>query len=176
MRAAASSSAAFDDPARRLPQMARIFIGAFLTSCGREETKSGPGLAQRSCATPSNRLHGCRGVRPFRAARHKECAMPMITLQIAAEPDARLARDAALLVTGRVAEILGKDPKVTAVAVEFIPRKHWYIGGRSTEEIGKAAFFLDVRIADGTNTKDEKARFVAVIFAALDALLRGVDP
>ena len=102
--------------------------------------------------------------------------MPMITLQIAAEPDDRLARDAARLVTGRVAEILGKDPKVTAVAVEFIPRKHWYIGGRSTEEIGKAAFFLDVRISDGTNTKDEKARFVAAMFAALDALLGGVDP
>ena len=102
--------------------------------------------------------------------------MPMITLQIAAEPDVRLARDAARLVTGRVAEILGKDPKVTAVAVEFIPRKQWYIAGRSTEEIGKAAFFLDVRISDGTNTKDEKARFVAAMFAALDALLGGVDP
>ena len=102
--------------------------------------------------------------------------MPMITLQIAAEPDDRLARDAARLATGRVAEILGKDPKVTAVAVEFIARKHWYIGGRSTEEIGKAAFFLDVRISDGTNTKDEKARFVAAMFAALDALLGGVDP
>jgi 4-oxalocrotonate tautomerase len=64
--------------------------------------------------------------------------MPMITSQIAAEPDAGLAREAAKVVTSRAAEILGKDPKVTAVAVEFIPRRHWFIAGRSTEEIGKA--------------------------------------
>jgi 4-oxalocrotonate tautomerase len=99
----------------------------------------------------------------------------MITLQIASEPDARLARDAARLVTSRTAEILGKDPEVTAVAVEFIPRRQWFIAGRSTEELGRAAFFLDVRVADGTNTKDEKARFVAAMFAELDRLLGGVD-
>jgi 4-oxalocrotonate tautomerase len=102
--------------------------------------------------------------------------MPMITLQIASEPDARLARDAARLVTARTAEILGKDPNVTAVAVEFIPRKHWFLAGRSTEEIGKRAFFLDVRITDETNTKDEKARYVGVMFDELDKLLGGVDP
>lgn len=101
--------------------------------------------------------------------------MPMITLQIASEPDPRLARDAARLVTSRTAEILGKDPEVTAVAVEFIPRRQWFIAGRSTEELGRTAFFLDVRISDGTNTKDEKARYVAAMFAELDRLLGGVD-
>jgi 4-oxalocrotonate tautomerase len=99
----------------------------------------------------------------------------MITLQIASEPDPRLARDAARLVTSRTAEILGKDPQVTAVAVEFIPRRQWFIAGRSTEELGRSAFFLDVRISDGTNTKDEKARYVAAMFAELDRLLGGVD-
>ena len=102
--------------------------------------------------------------------------MPMITLQIASEPDLRLAREAVRLVTSRTTEILGKDPKVTAIAVEFIPRKQWFIAGRSAEEIGKPAFFLDVRISDGTNSKDEKAKFVASAFAALDELLGGVHP
>jgi 4-oxalocrotonate tautomerase len=109
--------------------------------------------------------------------RSKEHVMPMITLQIASsEPDARLARDAARLITTRTAEILAKDPNVTAVVVEFIPRKFWFLGGRSTEEIGKPAFFLDVRITDGTNSKDEKARYVATMFAELAKLLGGVDP
>lgn len=101
--------------------------------------------------------------------------MPMITLQMAAEPDARLAREAAQLVTRRTAELLGKDPNVTAVAVEFIPRAHWFVASRSTDEIGKAAFFLEVRISDGTNTKDEKARYVATLFSDFDRLLGGVD-
>jgi 4-oxalocrotonate tautomerase len=101
--------------------------------------------------------------------------MPMITLQLAAEPDALLAREAAQLVTRRTAEILGKDPKVTAVAVEFIPPAQWFIASRPVSELGRRAFFLEVRISDGTNTKDEKARYVAALFADLDRLLGGVD-
>ena len=100
--------------------------------------------------------------------------MPMINVQIAGEPDTGLARDVVETVSSLTARILGKDPKVTAVAVDFIPRKLWFIAGKSTEEHGKGAFFLDVRISDGTNTKDEKARYVAAAFAALGKLLGGV--
>jgi len=100
--------------------------------------------------------------------------MPMINVQIAGEPDTGLARDVVETVSSLTARILGKDPNVTAIAVEFIPRKLWFIAGKSTEEHKKAAFFLDVRISDGTNTKDEKARYVAAAFAALGKLLGGV--
>jgi 4-oxalocrotonate tautomerase len=100
--------------------------------------------------------------------------MPMINVQIAGEPDTGLARDVVETVSSLTARILGKDPNVTAVAVEFIPRRFWFIAGKSTEEHGQRAFFLDVRISDGTNTKDEKARYVAAAFAALGKLLGGV--
>jgi 4-oxalocrotonate tautomerase len=102
--------------------------------------------------------------------------MPMITLQVAAEPDDRLTRELVRTVTTLTAERLGKDPGVTAVAVEYVPPRRWFVAGRSAEELGRAAFFLDVRVTDGTNTKDEKARFVADAFAALDRLLGGVHP
>ena len=36
---------------------------------------------------------------------------------------------------------------------------------------GKSSFFLDVRVSDGTNTKDEKARYVAAVFARMRELL-----
>jgi len=98
----------------------------------------------------------------------------MITVQIAGEPDTGLARAVAETVSSLTARILGKDPNVTAIAVEFIPRKHWFIAGQSTEERKAGAFFLDVRISDGTNSKDEKARYVAAAFAALGKLLGGV--
>src|SRR5882672_8849916 len=102
--------------------------------------------------------------------------MPMITVQVAAEPDSRLAGELATTVTRLTADLLGKDPKVTAVAVDFLPRRFWYLGGRSADELGTAAFFVDVRISDGTNTKDEKARYLAETFAALSRLLGGVHP
>jgi 4-oxalocrotonate tautomerase len=100
----------------------------------------------------------------------------MITLQLAGEPDDVLTHRLADAVTRLTADVLGKDPKVTAVAVEWIPRRRWFVAGRTTEALGRPAFFLEVRITDGTNTKDEKARYVRDAFAALDGLLGGVDP
>ncbi|MFL5264841.1 MAG: 4-oxalocrotonate tautomerase family protein [Anaeromyxobacteraceae bacterium] len=102
--------------------------------------------------------------------------MPMITVQLAAEPDARLANEVQQTVGRLTAENLGKDPAVTAIAVEFIPRRFWFIAGRSVEERGTSAFFVDVRVSDGTNTKDEKARYVARTFEALSRALGGVHP
>ncbi len=99
--------------------------------------------------------------------------MPMITLQVAAEPDDDLARRLANAVTELTASVLGKDPRVTAVAVEFVPAGRWFLAGRSAQELAKPAFFLDVRISDGTNTKDEKARYVAEAFALLSHALGG---
>jgi 4-oxalocrotonate tautomerase len=96
--------------------------------------------------------------------------MPMITVQLAAEPDERLAREAADTVARLTAELLGKDRNVTAVAVDFVPPRFWFIAGRSAQELGKGAFFVDVRISDGTNDKDEKARYVAAVFAAFERL------
>lgn len=69
------------------------------------------------------------------------------------------------------AEILRKDPKVTAVAVDEVPARNWFCGGESLAALQKAAFWLDIRVTDGTNTKDEKAAFVAVIYAAFAKLL-----
>ncbi|MGZ6124257.1 MAG: tautomerase family protein [Myxococcales bacterium] len=102
--------------------------------------------------------------------------MPMITVDVAAAPDVKLTKKIVERITELSSGILGKDPRVTAIAVDYLPPRQWFVGGRSVEEIGKAAFFLDVRISDGTNTKDEKARFVAEAFKAMERLLGAVHP
>jgi 4-oxalocrotonate tautomerase len=99
--------------------------------------------------------------------------MPMITVEIAGEPDVSLAQRVQETITGLTAEILGKDPGVTAVAVQFTPRRFWFVAGKATQDLGKPAFFVDVRVSDGTNTKDEKAEYVARTFAAMSAVLGG---
>src|SRR5512141_1560830 len=111
-----------------------------------------------------------------RIPRPRSASMPMITLQLAGEPSGDLTRRLVEAVTRLTAERLGKDPGVTAVAVQWVPRDQWFVAGTSTDQRGRPAFFLDVRITDGTNTKDEKARYVADAFAALDRLLGGVAP
>jgi 4-oxalocrotonate tautomerase len=100
--------------------------------------------------------------------------MPMITIQVAREPDTGLARDIAETVSSLTARLLGKDPAVTSIAVDFVAPRLWFVGGKSAQEHAKSVFFVDTRITDGTNTKDEKARYIAETFAAMRRLLGDV--
>ncbi len=69
------------------------------------------------------------------------------------------------------AQHLRKNPDLTAVTVEAVPAEAWFAGGVSLAEQGKASVFLDIKIVDGTNTKDEKAAFIAAVFATMGELL-----
>src|SRR5215470_106188 len=98
--------------------------------------------------------------------------MPMITVKFVTQrPSGTLKRDIAATVSMLAAEILHKDPTVTAVLVEEAPASDWFCGGRTLATGGHASFWLDIRITDGTNTKDEKAAFVAAAFREMGKLL-----
>ena len=49
------------------------------------------------------------------------------------------------------------------MTVDFVDPERWIVGGRSLADQGKTSFWLDIKVVDGTNTKDEKAAFVAAI-------------
>ena len=94
--------------------------------------------------------------------------MPLITITTASPnrqvpTKARIAAEISRLSSS----LLHKDPKVTAVIVTSVDPDDWFCGGRSLAEIGLASFWLDIHIVDGTNTKDEKAAFIAATFEAL---------
>jgi 4-oxalocrotonate tautomerase len=98
--------------------------------------------------------------------------MPMITVSYAggrSEPTLKGA--VAQAATELAAEVLHKDPKVTAVLVQSVDPGDWFVAGRSLAQRGLAAFWLEIRITEGTNTKDEKAAFVAAVFERMGELL-----
>jgi len=98
--------------------------------------------------------------------------MPLITVRYAtSRTSPTLKADVAALASRLAAEILHKDPKVTAVIVEAADPANWFAGGVSLAEQKLASFWLDIRITDGTNTKDEKADFVAEAFRRMGELL-----
>jgi 4-oxalocrotonate tautomerase len=99
--------------------------------------------------------------------------MPMITLKVAAEENEEIARELARTITQLTAKVLRKDPQVTAVAIEFIPAQRWFTGDRSALQRGVTSFFLETRITAGTNSGEEKARYVASAHAAIAAILGG---
>jgi 4-oxalocrotonate tautomerase len=67
--------------------------------------------------------------------------------------------------------ILHKDPKVTAVIVQDVDGANWFASGRSLKEQKLASVWFDIHITDGTNTKDEKAAFIAATFKRFGELL-----
>jgi len=98
--------------------------------------------------------------------------MPLITVTVSTPHQKVLDKAAIAAEIGRLAAtILGKDPNVTAVIVTRVPSDDWFCGGRSLTEAWLASFWLDIHITDGTNTKDEKAAFIAAAYESMARLL-----
>ena len=98
--------------------------------------------------------------------------MPLITVTVSTPhhkvlDKASVAAEVARLSTA----ILKKDPKVTAVIVTRVPSDDWFAGGKSLTEAWLASFWLDIHVTEGTNTKDEKAAFVAAAFQSMERVL-----
>ena len=101
--------------------------------------------------------------------------MPYLHLNLLAEPSTEVATKAAEVLTRLTAELLGKKPDLTAVAVTTMPRERWYIGAQAVPP-GQSSFYLDIKVTEGTNTKNEKARYVQAVFESMATLLGELAP
>ena len=98
--------------------------------------------------------------------------MPIITVKVAPRRSVpELERAVAAIVADASTHILKKNPALTAVVVERVDPKSWFAGGTSLAEQGKASFWLEIKVVDGTNTKDEKEAFVAAVFERMSELI-----
>lgn len=98
--------------------------------------------------------------------------MPIIQVKYSTpKAEAGLVQAIAAAASRLSAQHLRKDPAVTAVTVEPVPAENWFAGGLSLAEQQRASFFLDIKIVESTNTKDEKAAFIAAVFATMGELL-----
>lgn len=97
--------------------------------------------------------------------------MPIITIKLSGKPDPSLSRRVAEGVVEITSRVLRKNPAITAVAVDYTEPEHWIVGGQTLAEHRKASYWLDIRVVDGTNTKDEKAQYLAEIHALMGRLL-----
>ena len=98
--------------------------------------------------------------------------MPLITVTVSTPHQKVLDKAAIAAEVSRLSTtILRKDPKVTAVVVSRVPSDDWFCGGKSLTEAWLASFWLDIHITDGTNTKDEKAAFIAAAYESMAQLL-----
>jgi 4-oxalocrotonate tautomerase len=98
--------------------------------------------------------------------------MPIITVKYSTpRAQSGLKAKVASAASELSAGVLHKDPKITAVVAEAVDPSDWFCGGHSLAESGLASFWLEIRITEGSNTKDEKAAFIAAVFKRMGELL-----
>lgn len=100
--------------------------------------------------------------------------MPYIHIQISGKADDTLAARVSKQATELTARLLGKDPQLTAVVVDFIEPARWFIAGRPLTNQQHRSYHWMVSITDETNTKREKAAYLETVHATMQELLGGV--
>ena len=102
--------------------------------------------------------------------------MPYLNLKLGGEPSQETASLAAKCLTDLTAEILKKKRELTAVAVEFVAPSRWFIAGTSLGDQSLRSFYLDIKVTEGTNTKDEKALYASRVFDGIEAIVGTLAP
>lgn len=102
--------------------------------------------------------------------------MPILNLKLGAPRSQALHAGAIRLLAEKTESILGKKPEVTAITLSFIDPRDWVVDGKPLSETGQSSLYLDIKITDETNTKQEKARYIAEVFEGFAALLGNLHP
>jgi len=97
--------------------------------------------------------------------------MPFVSATLCAEPSPGLSARAVLTLTDLTVKVLGKERERTTVAVHYVPEAQWAVGG----VLLVRGFYVEAKITAGTNSREEKARYIREVHRALHALLGGVS-
>lgn len=97
--------------------------------------------------------------------------MPIINVKVSAPRSGETTRRICAMLLEHTARILGKNPRLTAITIDYVDPEDWIVGGSTLAEQGKRSVYLDIKVADETNTKAEKAEYIRTVFEGFAALL-----
>ncbi|MCD1266291.1 4-oxalocrotonate tautomerase [Shinella sumterensis] len=98
--------------------------------------------------------------------------MPMIKARYTKPRDERDPKhDIAAMLSRVTAEILHKDPAVTAVLVESAESDDWIVAGSSVADLKLGTFYVEVSITEHTNLKDQTTAWVQRVYDEMNALV-----
>lgn len=97
--------------------------------------------------------------------------MPILNVKVSAQRSSEMSKNISALLMELTTKVLGKDPNVTSIAIDYVDPGDWIVGGRSLSEQCKTSVYFDIKITDETNTKAEKARYIREVFAGFQNLL-----
>ncbi|WP_416407999.1 tautomerase family protein [Agrobacterium rosae] len=97
--------------------------------------------------------------------------MPILNVKVSVEQSEEMTAKIYELLSTLTQRILGKNLALTAITIEYLDPRDWIVGGETLAQQGKSSVYLDIKITDETNTKDEKAAYIAEVFKGFSALL-----
>ncbi|HEY5819238.1 MAG TPA: 4-oxalocrotonate tautomerase family protein [Mesorhizobium sp.] len=97
--------------------------------------------------------------------------MPILNVKVSARRSAEMTKAISNLLLDLTSRILGKNPAVTAIAIEYVDPRDWIVGGKTLAEQDKSSVYFDIKITDETNTKAEKALYIREAFVGFAKLL-----
>jgi 4-oxalocrotonate tautomerase len=102
--------------------------------------------------------------------------MPFLHLRVGRSLTQAQTQSLAERLTAITHEHLHKRAEVTAVQIEPVAPTQWFIGATSLATLELASFQLEIQVTEGTNTKAEKAAWIAAIWAAMKQALGALHP
>jgi 4-oxalocrotonate tautomerase len=99
--------------------------------------------------------------------------MPYLNLRLSDSPPPEVLDRAIGLLTDLTVDVLGKKRELVSLAIDAAPQHTWAIGGRRLSTA--RTFYLEIKVTEGTNTKREKAEYLARVWSGLGEILGEID-
>ncbi|MCI1983834.1 MAG: tautomerase family protein [Bifidobacteriaceae bacterium] len=97
--------------------------------------------------------------------------MPYLRVRVASTPRRTTAGEIAHLLTRLAVDTLHKSENAVAIDLRFTDPENWFVGGKSLSERQESSFFIEIKLTDGTNSRDEKALFIRQAFKGMAMIL-----
>ena len=101
--------------------------------------------------------------------------MPILNVKVSGTKSAETTKQITDLLLDITTRILKKKREVTAIAIDYVDKDCWIVGGKLLSEQGKNSFYFDIKVTDETNTKDEKAQYIKEAFEGFEKILDDLD-
>ena len=102
--------------------------------------------------------------------------MPFLSLKLSAPESVETTTRVAAALLDLTVDVLKKKRELTSVAIEYVHPHHWFIGGVPLTPESGAGIYLEIKVTEGTNTKDQKKAFIDQVTVALGAILGEIQP
>lgn len=102
--------------------------------------------------------------------------MPILNVKVSGEPSSKRSQDIAHMLSLHTQRILRKKPELIAITISYIEPEHWIVGGQPLSGQKKSSIYLDIKVTDETNTKDEKAAYIQAVFNSFKDMLGDLHP